>query len=352
MHDIVHIDGSQGEGGGQIIRTSLALSMITGRPVEFQRIRAGRSKPGLRPQHLTCVKAAARVCGAETQGAKLGSTSLRFVPGDVRSGTHHFEVGTAGSTSLVLHTVYLPLAFAGSRSIVTIGGGTHVSWSPAYHFLEWHWAPLLRGLGLEVDLTLDRAGYYPEGGGEVRARILPARRIAPLTLGTRDDLERLDGLSIVSNLPRSIAERQRRQALQRLDGADLPCGIEVKEPPSRGMGTMLLLRTRHAGGARACFTALGAKGKRAETVADEAVDDLLAYLGTSGAVDGHTADQLLLPLAFADGPSEYTVSEVTQHLLTNADVIQSFLDTRIHIEGGLGSEGSVRVEPTSACCGS
>ncbi|NQT87244.1 RNA 3'-phosphate cyclase, partial [bacterium] len=308
MHDTVHIDGSQGEGGGQIIRTSLALSMITGRPVEFRSIRAGRPKPGLRAQHLTCVKAACRVCSGEVEGAKLGSTSLRFVPGEVRAGTVHFEVGTAGSASLVLQTVFLPLALAGARSIVTIGGGTHVSWSPTHHFLEWHWASLLRRLGLDIELTLTRAGYYPKGGGEIRARILPVRRIAPLELGPQGRLEQLDGLSMLSNLPRSIAERQRRQALRRLDDAGLACGIEVKEFPARGMGTMLLLRTRHEGGARACFTALGAKGKRAETVADEAVDDLLAFLDTTGAVDGHTADQLLLPLAFADGPSEYTVS--------------------------------------------
>jgi RNA 3'-terminal phosphate cyclase (ATP) len=345
MADTVHIDGSQGEGGGQILRTSLSLSIITGRPVVFQRIRAGRSKPGLRAQHLTCVKAACKVCSGQVEGAKLGSTSLRFVPGTAEGGTYRFEVGTAGSTSLVLHTVAIPLAFAGSRSVLTIRGGTHVPFSPAYHFLDWQWAPLLRRLGVNVDVSLLKAGYYPKGGGEMQARIRPAERIAPLTLGPRGDLEQLDGLSMLSNLPWSIAERQRRRALSRLDTAGLACGIEVREFPSPGMGTMLLLRGRHAGGTRACFTALGARGKRAEAVADEAVDEFLAFLETQGSVDRHTADQLLLPLALADGPSEYSVSAVTQHLLTNAQVIRVFLNAQITIDGAVGSEGRVRVEP-------
>jgi RNA 3'-terminal phosphate cyclase (ATP) len=345
MADTVHINGSQGEGGGQILRTSLALSIITGRPVAFERIRAGRSKPGLRAQHLTCVKAACKVCSGEVDGAKLGSTSLRFTPGTTKSGTYRFEVGTAGSTSLVLHTVALPLALADSRSVLTIRGGTHVPFSPAYHFLDRQWAPLLRVLGLDMELSLVKAGYYPKGGGEIQARIRPTVRINPLALGQRGDLEQLDGLSMLSNLPRSIAERQRRRALSRLDAAGLACGIEVREFPSPGMGTMLLLRCRHTGGARACFTALGARGKRAEAVADEAVDHLLAFLRTEGVVDRHTADQVLLPLAFAEGPSEYSVSAVTQHLLTNAQVIQAFLNARITIDGAVGVEGKVRIEP-------
>jgi RNA 3'-terminal phosphate cyclase (ATP) len=345
MAHTVHIDGSQGEGGGQILRTSLALSIITGRQVVFQRIRAGRSKPGLRAQHLTCVQAACKVCSGQVEGAKLGSTSLTFAPGPAEGGTYRFDVGTAGSTSLVLHTLALPLALADSRSVLTIRGGTHVPFSPAYHFLEWQWAPLLRRLGLDVDVALLKAGYYPKGGGEIQTRIRPAERIAPLTLGTRGHLEQLDGLSMLSNLPWSIAARQRRRALSRLDATGLPCGIEVREFPSPGMGTMLLLRCRHAGGARACFTALGAKGKRAEAVADEAVDELLAFLQTRGSLDHHTADQLLLPLAVADGPSEYSVSAVTQHLLTNAQVIRAFLNAQITIDGALGSEGRVHVEP-------
>jgi RNA 3'-terminal phosphate cyclase (ATP) len=345
MPDTVYIDGSQGEGGGQILRTSLALSIITGRPVAFERIRAGRSKPGLRAQHLTCVKAASKVCSGQVEGAKLGSTSLRFVPGPARGGTYRFEVGTAGSTSLVLHTIALPLALASSRSVLTIRGGTHAPFSPAYHFLDWQWAPLLRRLGMDVDVSLVKAGYCPKGGGEIRARIRPTTRIAPLVLWPRGDLEQLDGLSMLSSLPRSIAERQRRRALSRLDAAGLPCGIELRDFPSPGMGTMLLLRCRHTGGARACFTALGAKGKRAETVADEAVDDLLVFLDTEGTVDRHTADQLLLPLALADGPSEYSVSTVTQHLVTNAQVIHAFLNARITIDGAVGGEGRVHVEP-------
>lgn len=343
--DVVRIDGSEGEGGGQMLRTSLALSMVTGRPVEMVRLRAGRSKPGLRAQHLQCVKAAARVCSATVDGAKVGSQTVRFAPGAVKAGTYRFDIGTAGSTALVLHTLALPLALAPGRSVLTITGGTHALFAPPYHFLERQWAVLLRRLGVEVELSLTRAGYYPAGGGEIRVRVQPAPRVAPLALGPRGAIERLDGMSTVSNLPRLIAERQRRTALRRLDAAGLAAGIELAELPSPGKGTMLLLVARCEGGGRACFSALGAPGKRAEAVADEACDELLAFAATRGAVDAHTADQLLLPLAVADGPSEFPVPAVTSHLVTNAAVIRRFLPCEIEVVGEMGEEGTVRVRP-------
>ncbi len=280
MSDLVRIDGSEGEGGGQVLRTALALSMVTGRPFEMANVRARRDKPGLRPQHLACVKAAARVCSATVEGAVLGSRALQFAPGPVRSGTYDFEIKTAGSTSLVLHTLYLPLALAPSRSVVTITGGTHVPFSPSFHYLLHQWAPLMRRIGIDVELTLSRAGYYPEGGGEVRAKILPSPSLRPLTLDPRGKLERLEGVSAVGNLPRSIADRQRNQALARLDEAGLAAGIEVREVPSAGKGTFLLLLSTYEGGGRACHDALGALGKRAEKVADEACDALLGFLRT------------------------------------------------------------------------
>jgi RNA 3'-terminal phosphate cyclase (ATP) len=343
----VRIDGSEGEGGGQMLRTALALSMATGRPFEIVNLRAGRAKPGLRPQHLLCVKASAKVCSASVEGAKLGSRTVRFEPGPLRPGTYRFEVGTAGSTSLVLHTLSLPLALAGSRSILTIAGGTHVPFSPPFHYLARQWAPLLRRLGLEAELTLTRAGYYPHGGGEVRAKIHPAASLQPLVLGPRGRLERLEGISALSGLPRSIAERQRRQALARLDAEGLAAGIEIAELPSPGKGTMLLLLAVHEGGGRACCAALGARGKPAERVADEACDDLLAFLRTRGAVDAHAADQLLLPLVLASGPSEFPVPAVTSHLVTNASVVREFVDARVTIEGEPGAEGLVRVVPAT-----
>jgi RNA 3'-terminal phosphate cyclase (ATP) len=346
MSDVLRIDGSEGEGGGQLLRSALTLSTITGRPFEFINLRAGRKKPGLRPQHLVCVKASAKLTSGEAHGAAIGSQTVCFQPGPVRPGTYRFAIRTAGSTSLLLQTVVLPLALAPKRSILTLSGGTHVPFAPPYHYLARQWAVLLRRIGIEADLTLSQAGYYPEGGGEVRAKIQPAASVAPLQLGRRGALKGLEGLSTVSNLDRSIASSQRRQALQQLDAAGLAAGIEVRELPSPGKGTMLLLLATFEGGGRSCHTALGARGKPAETVADEACDELLAFLGTQGAVDAHAADQLLLPLALADGPSAFPVPAVTSHLVTNARLIERFLDCAIRIEGEEGEEGWVRIAPT------
>ncbi|MFP4056092.1 MAG: RNA 3'-terminal phosphate cyclase [Candidatus Brocadiia bacterium] len=348
MAEILHIDGSEGEGGGQILRTALALSMVTGRPFAIRNLRAGRRKPGLRPQHLACVKAAAKVSGAQVEGAALGSRTVRFAPSAVRPGTYRFDIRTAGSTSLLLQTLSLPLALEPSRSVVTLGGGTHVPFSPSFHFLRHQWASLLRRMGIEVELTLSQAGYYPEGGGQVRAKILPARSVDPLELGSRGPLERLEGVSAVSNLPRSIAERQRRQALARLEAAGLHAGIEIAELPSPGKGTVLHLLSCYRGGGRAAFDALGARGKRAEQVADEACDALLGFLGTAGAVDAHSADQLLLALALASAPSRFPVPCITTHLVTNARVIERFVDATVVLEGEVGGEGAVAVTPHRA----
>ena len=343
MSELIRIDGSEGEGGGQMLRTALTLSMVTGRPFEMLNVRAGRPKPGLRPQHVACVKAAAKVCSALVEGANPSSQTLRFEPGPVRAGTYDCDIKTAGSTSLVLHTLYLPLTFAPSRSILTITGGTHVPFSPSFHFLLYQWTVFLRRIGIDVELTLNRAGYYPGGGGEIRAKIRPAASLRPLELGPRGELERLEGISAVSGLPRSIAERQRNRAFQRLGAEGLHAGIDILELPSGGKGTFLLLYSTHAGGGRACYDALGALGKRAETVADEACDAFLRFLQTRGAADEHLADQLLLPLALADGRSEFPVPIVTGHLITNAQVIRRFLDVSIAVEGPPGAEGTVAI---------
>jgi RNA 3'-terminal phosphate cyclase (ATP) len=371
MRDLIQIDGSEGEGGGQILRTALALSMVTGRPFEIVNLRANRPKPGLRPQHLVCVEAAAKVCSATTEGAKVNSRTVRFEPGTIRPGTYQFDIRTAGATSLVLQTLYLPLAVGcapspavsdpdaltlspshtptlrppAGRSIVSITGGTHVPFSPSFHFLMDQWAVFLRRLGMDIELTLERSGYYPEGGGQIRAKIRPITALRPLTLGPRGRLERLEGISTVSNLPRTIAERQRQRALECLDAAGFAAGMELVELPSPGKGTMVHLFCVHEGGGRACYDALGALGKRAETVAEEACEGMIGFLRTQGALDERLADQLLLPLSLASGPSEFPVPAVTNHLLTNARTIERFLPCSIRIEGEIGQEAMVRVSP-------
>lgn len=341
---MIVIDGSQGEGGGQILRSALTLSLLTGQAVRIENIRAKRPKPGLQPQHLAAVRVAAAVARAETTGAELGSTRLDFRPGRVRPGTYTFEIGTAGAVTLVLQTVFLPLALAGEPSTLVIGGGTHVPWSPPFEYVEQVWLPTLRRLGLEGEVALERAGFYPRGGGRIRAHIEPAPTPpAPLVALERGAVHRVTGVSAVANLPLAIAERQARQAERRLRPHIADVHIRVEERSSPGPGTALFL-CLEAEGAVAGFGSLGARGKPAERVADEAVDALLAHLATPAAIDPHLADQLILPLALARGRSAFRTSAITTHLLTHVAVVRAFLPVTIVVEGELGAAGRVIIE--------
>jgi RNA 3'-terminal phosphate cyclase (ATP) len=345
----IQIDGAMGEGGGQVLRSALSLSLLTGQPFRLSRIRANRDQSGLRPQHLAAVRAAARVAGAEVRDDRVGAEQIDFVPGPVRSGDYFFDIGTAWATSLVLQTLLLPLALAPGTSSVTIRGGTHVPWSPCFHYLDWQWRPFLARIGVPFDLTMVMAGFYPQGGGELQAQIPGCSRPMPMRLIERGPLRAVRGLSAVANLPREIAERQRRQALGRLRNLlpEVEPRVVGEELPAASRGTVLLLLADCAPG-RACCFALGARGKRAERVADEAVDALAAFLGSDGAVDPWLADQLLLPLALAKGPSKLRTSEVTAHLLTNAEAIRLFLPVEIGVDGPLGAPAIVQVQPGPA----
>jgi len=342
MAEVLEIDGSLGEGGGQIVRSSLALSLITGKAFRIRKIRAGRAKPGLQPQHLLCVRAAASIGQAKVQGDTRGSTEFRFEPGQTVPGKYHFAVGTAGATSLVLHTLYLPLALSGGASEVSIDGGTHVTRSPCYHFLETTWAPYLHLLGLDIKVRMKRAGFYPRGGGLIQAEIEPARlhglKLPELTRPTH-----ITGFSAVANLPEHIARRQAERAEKRLRGLGLKVDIR-DEKWSHGIGTVIAaaLDTRPV---PTLFFGLGERGKPAERVADELVDQVAAFLDVdTPGVDQHSADQLIVPLALAEGPSYFGVSEVTQHLLTNIAVVRRFVERVIVCEGKEGEAGIVRIE--------
>jgi RNA 3'-terminal phosphate cyclase (ATP) len=318
---------------------------MTNRHFRILNIRARRSKPGLRPQHLTSVNAAASVGQAQVEGACLGSREIEFRPSSIHSGSYRFEIPTAGSTSLVLQTVFLSLSTAESPSEIEIIGGTHVPWSPCFHYLEANWLPAMELQGFRADLALEKAGFYPQGGGRIRALIQPLeKRIAPLRRLQRGDLQRIRGISTVSNLPESIAQRQRNRAVERLADLGCPVEIDVQTFPSPGKGSLLLLQAEFESG-QACYFGLGARGKSAERVADEAADALHIFLGREGVVDEYLADQLLLPLAFADGDSEFRTSKITQHLLTNAEVIRAFGVAEIDIHGELDQHGVVEIRP-------
>ena len=340
---MVELDGSFGEGGGQILRTSLALSLITKKPFHLRNVRAKRTRPGLQPQHLMSVQAAATIGKAQLRGATLGSTDLVFEPGSVAPGDYHFRIGTAGATGLVLHTVYLPLALAKGPSKVTIEGGTHVTHSPCYHFNESTWKPYMKLLGIDMDLEMLRPGFYPRGGGALEARFAGSARLRGLRLDSLGSIDEATIRSAVARLPEKIAQRQADRAYHRLEKAGLKTITHLEVWNNGGTGTMLAIEMPTSP-VTTLFFGLGERGKPAERVADDAVDEALRYLKTQPtAVDAHSADQLLLPLSLAEESSTYRVAAITQHLLTNVAVINHFWDRSIRCEGQEGTEGIVHL---------
>jgi RNA 3'-terminal phosphate cyclase (ATP) len=338
----IEIDGSQGEGGGQVLRTSLALSLITGKAFHLRKIRAGRAKPGLQAQHLMSVQAAARIGSAFVRGASLQSVDLVFEPGPVNPGKYHFKIGTAGATSLVLHTVYLPLALAGGESDVTIEGGTHVKASPCFHFLVRSWAHYLKTLGVVVELQMERVGFYPRGGGAIHARIASAQRVQPFRGATTLTTNKATIITLCAGLPPHVADRMAQVATQRLRDWDFETETRHETWPG-GPGCMIGIELPTVPAPTFLF-ALGERGKPAEAVAREAIDQVAEYLKPDPlGIDEHSADQLLLPLALADGPSEFRGAAISSHLLTNIDVIRHFLDRKIECDGIEGRAGLVRV---------
>lgn len=335
------IDGSYGEGGGQILRTSLALSAVLKRPVLIEKIRTGRKNPGLQAQHLAGVRALAQATRAEVEGARVGSISLSFVPGGIACGEYRWDVGTAGAISLVLQTILIPLALAPASSHFSITGGTHVPWSPPFHYIEQVLLPALADMGVRVSLGLRQWGFYPKGGGLVEGAA-ESSVLRPLVLTQRGPLREIVGLSAVAGLPLGVAERQRDRAWSRLRSLEVPCRIDCRLVEARNPGTILFLLVTCQGG-RGGFSSLGEKGKPAERVADEACDQVFAYLDRAGVADPHLADQLLLPMALAPGSSALTTTRVTEHLLTNGWAVEQFLPGRVRIEGETGQPGSVIV---------
>ncbi|MGD8516767.1 MAG: RNA 3'-terminal phosphate cyclase [Anaerolineae bacterium] len=349
---MLEIDGSYGEGGGQVLRTSLALSAITGQPVRLTNIRANRHKPGLRPQHLACVRATAKICAARVQGARLKSRDVRFAPQSPPvAGTYTFDVaqatkgGSAGSASLILQTVLLPLALAGGTSHVTVRGGTHVAWSPPFDYIKRVYLPTLARMGVQAKVTIKKWGWYPIGGGEVRATIDglgSAMALSGLDLRQRGELLRVRGISASSNLPKHIRVRQEQAALQALRSQGVNVRVDTTNAPAKGKGTVVFLwaESTHV---PAGFTSLGELGKPAELVAQDAAGELVAYLRGDAALDPYLSDQLVLPMALSGTPSQFTTQTITPHLLTNAWVISQFLPGLVQVQGDAGQPGTCRV---------
>jgi len=335
---MLHLDGSHGEGGGQILRTALSLAATLEQPVRIVNIRAGRSKPGLRPQHLTAVLALARITQAEVAGAVLHSQELTFRPRRPQPGPYLFDVaektGSAGSVTLLAQALLPPLLAAGQPSSLILKGGTHVAWSPPAHYLLQVFLPALAQLGGKVTMTLNRWGWYPRGGGEVGMVIHPAPKLSGVQWRTPPDYREFRAISAASKLPEHVRRRQGERLQARL-GRDLP--VDFIEAGGLDAGSMVMVY-----GPRAGFNALGVKGKPAEKVADEAADAFLTFRDRRAVVDRHLADQIVLYLAWARGASTFVTPEVTLHLLTNLWVIEQFLGSRFEVKGELGERGEIR----------
>ena len=329
---LVTLDGSSGEGGGQILRTALTLSLLTGRPFRLVKVRANRDRPALRPQHLKAVEAAALLGNAEVVGASAGSRDLTFRPGAIEPRDLRIDIGTAGSTALVLQTLHLPLALRSEGPTrLTLTGGTFNESAPSFPFLETTWRAHLAALGMPIALTMPEAGYFPEGGGRLDAWIEPGTP-RPLVLEARGELVKVRGVAEVTNLDRNIALRMGRQAESSLAARGLDAEILTNRTAGTGRGVSITLVAEFAEGPPATFVGVGKRGKPAELVADDAVADLLDHIDNPGAVDLHSADQILLPLALAEGRSVYTVTRITEHLRTNVETIGAFLDRPIRVE--------------------
>jgi RNA 3'-phosphate cyclase len=332
---MVTIDGSHGEGGGQVLRTSLSLAALLGRQLRIENIRAGRSKPGLAAQHLACVRATAEICAATVEGDRMGSQELDFVPGEVRGGRYQFEVGTAGASTLVLQTVLPALLFADRSSHVQVHGGTNVLWSPPQEYIAAVFLPAIGEMGASVALECLVPGFYPKGGGCIEARVQPLdAALRPLRWYDRGDLRSLAAYSIAeARLPGHIIRRQIEGAREALGSTGLRT-VEA-HPQSRSPGTALTIAAGFDAG-RAGFSAVGKRGKPAEQVGREAGERAARFLAGHGSVDRHLADQLLLYAAVAAGRTRYVTNEVTEHLRTNAWVVEQFLDAEISIDEDTG----------------
>ncbi|MFV5215029.1 RNA 3'-terminal phosphate cyclase [Azonexus caeni] len=323
----IELDGSRGEGGGQILRTALSLSMITGIPFAIERIRAGRKKPGLLRQHLTAVQAAAQVCGAEVEGATPGSQRLRFKPGPVRCGDYRHAIGSAGSCTLVLQTVLPALWFADGPSTLRVSGGTHNPAAPPADFLIRCWQPLLQRMGVTLDIQLLRHGFYPAGGGEVLASTAPVGAWQPLHLETRGELRRQSAIGIVAGVPVDVAKREMQRAASQLGVLDEELRVL---PSNEGPGNALLVVQEYAN-ITEVFCAFGERGVPSETVADRAAREARLFRDSGATVGEYLADQLLLPMALA-GQGCFTTPVLSSHLRTNCRVIESFLAVRFAFE--------------------
>lgn len=351
--DLIVIDGSEGEGGGQVLRSSLTLSAITGKPFRLEKVRAKRRPGGLKAQHLTCVNGAAAICAAKVEGATLGSSTVEFHPGAVSTAPQTFDVGTAGATSLLLQCLFYPLALAGG-SHLTLRGGTHVTFSPSFDYVARVWMPMVRAYGFDATLHLDAAGFFPQGGGSIRAEIRGVEKAAfgvpALDFAAVENLAQAEVLSIVGGLSLDIARRQNDSASGRLIRERVKVETEVLSPKVKSSkGSATLVWAKLPSGLVAGESWLGDRGVSAEEVGRTAAEHFLEFRKSGGSFDVHLGDQVLLPAALSAAgllgvprATTFTAAEVTDHLTTHVAVLRRFLEIDVTVNGR-----EVKVAPRS-----
>ena len=337
---MITLDGRMGEGGGQILRTALALSIATSQPFGIEHIRAGRPKPGLMRQHLTAVAAGARICSAQTSGVEMGAQCMEFRPGAVQAGHYHFAVGTAGSATLVLQTVLPALLLANGQSILELEGGTHNPYAPSFDFLEKCFLPVINAMGPHVSAKLERPGFYPAGGGKFRVTIDPVDKLAPIHLTEPGKMVRRSARVLIAGLPGAVAQRQ-LEALGRRTGWDRSCFTIENLPENMGPGNAVVLELQ-SDQITEILTGFGQKGLSSEAVIEQLVGQMHAYMAAQAPVGHYLADQLLLPMALAGGGSFLTLP-LSRHSKTNIEVIQKFLSVPIHVHVPRDRTALVRV---------
>jgi len=328
--ETISIDGGFGEGGGQILRTALTLACISGRPLHIYNIRAARPNPGLAKQHLSCVRAVSEICSARCKGAELGSQVLDFEPGQVHCGNYHFDIGSAGSATLVIQTVLPVLFLAKEPSKITVTGGTHNPWAPPFDFLKETFLPAIGSAGFQADCRLLKHGFFPAGGGKIEFDIQPwnKKTDSSINLNRQDNERRVRGRIYTSKLPSHIANRQRKLLLESGLNIDEIEHIEITDSISAGNCVMIRL----CGSKRiTVFTAFGMRGRPSEKVVGEVVDMTQAFLTGAAAIDHFSADQLLIYMALSKSGC-FTTNELSKHLTTNMEVIKKFLPVKFTAE--------------------
>jgi RNA 3'-terminal phosphate cyclase (ATP) len=321
------IDGSKGEGGGQIVRSSLSLSMCIGRPVRIENIRAGRKKPGLLRQHLTCLRASQAICEAQVIGDELGSMNVEFIPSAIKAGDYDFAIGSAGSTSLVFQTILPALLMADSESTVTLSGGTHNGMAPSFDFIKDCFLKTLADININVDTTLNAYGFYPNGGGQWQAKVHPLKDVKTLNLTERGKITQTQAIVTQSGISKKVAIRALNQVKKKLEWPE--SDLFINQVASVGAGNIISLQASHSQ-AIEIVEVVGERRLSAERVAGRAVAIMKEYLDSSAAVGEYLCDQLLLPLVLGKGGC-FTTLKLSSHTLTNIDVIKQFIDCDIDV---------------------